>query len=449
MSKYHEAQRNMAALAVTVAIGMSLSGCVTVNPAPSSVAPVVTPSVSATPPLPPTPSSTATAVTATPPPPKLPPTSSSAKAAKADWPDVIKEARSGVAHLLVSSCEDSGAGSGFLIEDDLIVTAAHVVKNAAEITIRVNNELVSGQILGSNDRSDIAVVRLARDSKGHQFSFIKGEPRIGTEIQALGFPKNLTVKESVPSENGFTANTGSVTALNQVARYDSGPIENMIRIDTSVDSGNSGGPLITQEGQVVGLVSGVRVTEDGSPVNGWGYAVEAPRITAAVDEWKVRGEPVGLKSCDAAPAPEGATVDVTVSSSHDQASNIAQSLLAHGQAINNGNYDAAYEIFTGPIKERVGDVQTWENGIETSYWRVLDIDDVEGTGDTLLVHAMLITAQDPQFSPAGTEGQACSIWDMKYTMKWDGTRWLMANVKSNGTPENCTEAMEEQGGIGD
>lgn len=431
--------RSASRILTAVFLGVSLSACVMIDasPEPTDTSPAVPSQVSSpvttSPVENPTPSSEAPSAPA-----------SSAEPV-AEWTDVIKDARSGVAHLLVTRCENEGAGSGFLIDDDLVVTAAHVVKDAAEITLRVDDELVSGQVLGTNDRSDIALVRLARTSEGHQFSFIDGDPEIGTEIQALGFPQNLTVKDERESNSGFTATIGSVSAGDQTARYESGPIENMIRIDASVDSGNSGGPLITKDGKVVGLVSGVRMTADGSPVNGWGYAVIAPRISVAVTEWKERSTMVALKSCANAPAPDGTAVYSEVLSSHDQAPGIAQSLVAHGQAINNGNYESAYSIFTGNILGRIGSLPEWSDGISTSYWLGLLVDDVKGADDTVTARARLVTAQDPVLhSPAGTMDQACSIWTMDYTMEWDGTRWLMEDVESIGLPEDCTTEMEDR-----
>lgn len=123
-------------------------------------------------------------------------------------------------------------------------------------------------MLGTDDSTDIALVRTDRGINGHQFKFIDGEPRIGTEVQALGFPRNGSVEDADGSKNGFTANGGDVTALNQIVEYETGPIGNMIRTEASVDSRNSGGPLVTKDGEVVGLVSGLRMTADGAPVNG-------------------------------------------------------------------------------------------------------------------------------------------------------------------------------------
>lgn len=431
--------RPVFSMLVALALAASLSACVVVeaNPDPTETSAVVGP----TPTITPVDGKSAPAGPSTPAPSATAPTTEPVK----EWSDTIDEARSGVAHLLVTRCDDAGAGTGFLVDDNLVVTAAHVVKDAAEIVLRIDGELVDGQVLGTNDRSDIALVRTVRAINGHQFKFIEGDPRIGTEIRALGFPQNTDVMDAEGSLNGFTANAGDVTALNQVVDYGFGNIEDMIRIDASTDSGNSGGPLVTKDGEIVGLVSGGRMTVDGAPVNGWSYAVTAPRIVAAIEEWKQRGTMVDEKFCQDAPAPDSVEIYSEVSSSHNQATNIAHSLVAHGQAINNGNYESAYAIFTGSILGRVGSEEKWAQGIETSYWHGLIVEDVEGMGDRLQVRATVVTGQDPEgHSPIGTTGQACSIWAMDYTMAWDGTRWLMEDVDSIGTPEDCTAVMEDR-----
>lgn len=417
---------------VTLGMASSLSACVVVQapgeaPEASPVAVSAPPGLEESPPLPPPSDSPVTSVQTDEP--------------VAEWSDTIDEARTGVVHLQVTRCDMWGAGSGFVIDDDLVVTAAHVVKDAADILLRIDDQLVSGEVLGTNDLSDIALVRTDTDVDGYHFEFIEGEPRIGTEVRALGFPLNLSVEDAEGSRNGFAANPGDVTALNQTVEYGFGTIENMIRTDASINEGNSGGPLITKDGSVVGLVSGVKMTtEDGTPVDGWAYAVTAPRIVSAITEWRERGTSVGLASCANAPAPDDATLQVNVVSSHDQATSIAQSLAAHGQAINIGNYDSAYSIFTGRALDKVGSLATWSEGVATSYWLGLRLDDVQGTGEQLQARVKLATAQDPdQHSPRGTTGQACSVWTLDYTMTWNGTRWLMENVQSVGIPEDCTD----------
>lgn len=85
-------------------------------------------------------------------------------------------------------------------------------------------------------------------------------------------------------------------------------------------------------------------------------------------------------------------------------------------------------------------------GIESSYRLALQIDDVSGLGDGLLVRAKLMAAQDPEhYNPQGTDGQACSIWTTDYTMLWGGEGWLMEDVRALGVPEDCTGEMDSLG----
>lgn len=363
----------------------------------------------------------------------------------AEWSDIIDETRTGVAHLGVAGCYDAGAGSGFLIDDDLVVTAAHVVKDAASITLWINGEFVSGEVLGTNDLADIALVRTDRSMDGHQFNFIEGEPRIGTEVRALGYPLALLEDGAEGSQNGFSANPGDITALNQSLEFSVGLIEDLIRTDASLNPGNSGGPLITKDGSVVGLVSGARVRrDDGESVEGFAFAVTAPRIVSAINEWRERGARVGLVSCPDGPDLRDVKLQVRVDSSHDQATSVAQSLTAHGQAINTGNYPSAFSIFTGRALKKVGSLDGWSEGVATSFWRELQVDDVQGSGDELKVRVTLETEQNADlYSPRGTTGQACSVWTLDYTMTWNGARWLMENVQSVGTPEDCTETLDD------
>lgn len=211
----------------------------------------------------------------------------------AEWSDTIDETRTGVVHLNVARCATKGSGSGFLIDDDLVVTAAHVVKDAATILLRVGDQLVTGEVLGTNDLTDIALVRSDADLQGHQFEFIEGEPRIGTDIRALGFPMYVAVDDAEVSRNAFAANPGDVTALNQTVDYGFGPIENMIRTDASINGGNSGGPMITKDGSwsVLSVASGTQPTTGtpsrGSPTLSLRHASHPPSASggSAVPPW--------------------------------------------------------------------------------------------------------------------------------------------------------------------
>lgn len=143
------------------------------------------------------------------------------------------------------SQERSSLGSGFIIsQDGYVITNHHVVKDAEEIIVRLNDrrEFVA-ELIGSDERSDIAVLKIEATS---------------LPILKLGDSSNLKVGEwvlAIGSPFGFDA---SVTAgiISAIGR--SLPNENyvpFIQTDVAINPGNSGGPLFNLDGEVIGVNS--------------------------------------------------------------------------------------------------------------------------------------------------------------------------------------------------
>lgn len=143
------------------------------------------------------------------------------------------------------SQERSSLGSGFIIsQDGYVITNHHVVKDAEEIIVRLNDrrEFVA-ELIGSDERSDIAVLKIEATS---------------LPILKLGDSSNLKVGEwvlAIGSPFGFDA---SVTAgiISAIGR--SLPNENyvpFIQTDVAINPGNSGGPLFNLDGDVIGVNS--------------------------------------------------------------------------------------------------------------------------------------------------------------------------------------------------
>ncbi len=143
------------------------------------------------------------------------------------------------------SQERSSLGSGFIIsEDGYVISNHHVVKDAEEIIVRLNDrrEFVA-ELIGSDERSDIAVLKIEATS---------------LPILKLGDSSNLNVGEwvlAIGSPFGFDA---SVTAgiISAIGR--SLPNENyvpFIQTDVAINPGNSGGPLFNLDGEVIGVNS--------------------------------------------------------------------------------------------------------------------------------------------------------------------------------------------------
>ena len=138
-----------------------------------------------------------------------------------------------------------GLGSGFIVSSDgLILTNAHVVDNATEVTVKLTDRReFKAKVLGSDPQTDIAVIRIdAKDLPTVRL----GDPskiRVGEPVLAIGSPYGF--------ENTVTA--GIVSAKSRSLPDDT--YVPFIQTDVAVNPGNSGGPLFNQRGEVIGINS--------------------------------------------------------------------------------------------------------------------------------------------------------------------------------------------------
>jgi len=138
-----------------------------------------------------------------------------------------------------------GLGSGFIVNPDgLILTNAHVVDNATEVTVKLTDRReFKAKVLGSDPQTDIAVIRI--DAKNLPTVRL-GDPakvRVGEPVLAIGSPYGF--------ENTVTA--GIVSAKSRSLPDDT--YVPFIQTDVAVNPGNSGGPLFNQRGEVIGINS--------------------------------------------------------------------------------------------------------------------------------------------------------------------------------------------------
>ncbi|MCE4554186.1 Do family serine endopeptidase [Roseateles cellulosilyticus] len=136
-----------------------------------------------------------------------------------------------------------GQGSGFIISTDgLILTNAHVVRDAKQVTVKLNDRReFSAQVLGSDPATDIAVLKV--DAKGLPTVQL-GDPKqvqVGDYVLAIGAPFGFEQ----------TATQGIVSAKGRSLPGDS--VVPFIQTDAAVNPGNSGGPLFDAAGRVVGV----------------------------------------------------------------------------------------------------------------------------------------------------------------------------------------------------
>jgi serine protease Do len=173
-----------------------------------------------------------------------------------------------------------GLGSGFFISGDgYVVTNNHVVDNASEVMLVMNDGTeLTAKVIGKDDKTDLALLKVDgnRDFTYVQFS---NEPvRVGDWVVAVGNPFGL----------GGSVTAGIVSA--QGRNIGAGPYDDYIQIDAAVNRGNSGGPTFNMKGQVIGINTAIYSPSGGSV----GIAFDIPAATAQqiIETLKTHGEVV-------------------------------------------------------------------------------------------------------------------------------------------------------------
>jgi serine protease Do len=151
-------------------------------------------------------------------------------------------------NLFYQAVPVGGMGSGTIFDADkgLILTNNHVVAGAEKINVTFwDNQVIEGNIIGSCIARDVAVIEV--NARGLQ-SAVLGDSdrlRVGQRVYAIGNPIGLA--------GGPTVTSGVISALNRTIETTQGLIENLVQTDAAINLGNSGGPLVDLEGQIVAI----------------------------------------------------------------------------------------------------------------------------------------------------------------------------------------------------
>lgn len=169
-------------------------------------------------------------------------------------------------------------GSGFIIDaDGTVVTNNHVVKDAKSVVVTLDDGTqLPAKVIGRDPRTDIAVLKV--DAKKPLPYIQLGNSRDvkpGEWVVAMGNPFGL----------GGSVTAGIVSAVSR--DIGAGPYDQFIQIDAPINQGNSGGPLFTQDGKVIGMNTAILSPSGGSV--GIGFAVPSDMIRTVVAQLETSG----------------------------------------------------------------------------------------------------------------------------------------------------------------
>ena len=172
-----------------------------------------------------------------------------------------------------------GIGTGVVIVDSkgIILTNLHVVLGASKITVVFFDGLESeATVIGVQPEHDLAVLKASKLPDDLKAAVLRSTQDLapGDEVVAVGFPFGI----------GPSASAGIISGLKREYRSPEGKrlLTNLIQFDAAANPGNSGGPLVTMDGEVVGIVTAILNPTDQRVFVGIGFAVPIENAASAV-----------------------------------------------------------------------------------------------------------------------------------------------------------------------
>ena len=153
-------------------------------------------------------------------------------------------------------------GSGFVVDPSgIIVTNNHVVAAGGDVTVKLSTgEEVAGVVIGQDEKTDLAVIKVnARKPLKFVSWGDSDRARVGENVFAVGSPFGL----------GNSVTAGIISARGR--EIGAGPYDDFLQVDASINTGNSGGPLFNEAGQVVGVNTAIFSPSGGNV--GIGFAI--------------------------------------------------------------------------------------------------------------------------------------------------------------------------------
>ncbi|MFM7093907.1 MAG: S1C family serine protease [Actinomycetota bacterium] len=174
--------------------------------------------------------------------------------------------------------EGESVGTGVIINSNgELLTNAHVVEGTKTVQVRLMNETepVKGTVLASDPQNDLVLVKINATGLTAAVFADPNDVRLGDPVVAIGYALNL--------DGGPSVTSGIVSAIGRTITTESGALDRLIQTDAAISSGNSGGPLVNDKAQVIGINTAVARGDMGTAANNIGFAISTEEVLRVVE----------------------------------------------------------------------------------------------------------------------------------------------------------------------
>lgn len=183
-----------------------------------------------------------------------------------------------------------GTGSGVIVTSDgEIITNAHVVDGADEVRVRLVGETEPREatLVAADPPQDLALLKIEATNLPVATIAAADDIRVGEPVIAIGFALAL--------DGGPSVTSGVVSALDRTLVTESGALGGLVQTDAAISSGNSGGPLVNAEGEVIGINTAVATGNEMRAVSNVGFAISARTLLGRIDALRSSSDGDSLK----------------------------------------------------------------------------------------------------------------------------------------------------------
>ena len=291
-----------------------------------------------------------------------------------------------------------GSGTGVAVAPDQVITNAHVVAGAAQVRVGAPGGGVwEATVRGLDRQRDLALLHVPGANLVPAQLGDSSKLQVLEEVVALGYPFLDRFEDSAP-----TATRGVISKL--FARING---QDYIQMDTTLNPGNSGGPLFNRRGEVVGINVARLEGDPGRPAAGITFAIPINEVKARLPE--LASAPAPTPTARAATSPRGQP---------------QSAVRRYYQALGDGDLQGAYGVLSGELRRRLSYTEFTQRLAGKRGWRVQELRGGSEPQQPSAVEADVLVSE-------GSAG-AATLYRERWRVVWEDSAWVLDELLSSG-----------------